>query len=288
LGQLSPQLLLAIAASYALLGRRPGRAGALLAVATHLKSFPGLLVVDLVLRRQWRAFVAAIGAGIALLALSIAVLGWEPHRVYLTRVVPAQSQWFGGPFNVSLTGFFTRLFVDTPFSTPIVALPAAAPALIILSTALLLAVTGYAVVRAPAANEGERAAFALTATAMMLAAPVNGQYNLVLAVLPLAVVVARVQRTWPHGLRWLLLVCLLLSLPVEFCDLRLFAQWCGPDTSSLAVKDLPWRQGWGNLLTFARFFGLLVLWGLLARLCLDRHRDHHYDPATKLASTDGV
>lgn len=272
LGQLSPLLLLVIAASYAALGR-PGRAGALLAVGTYLKSFPGLLVGDLLLRRQWRGCVAAVGAGLALGAVSVAVLGWEPHWAYLTGVIPAQSRWFGGPFNVSLNGFFTRLFMDTPFSSPIVAAPVGGLVLIILSTALLLAATAYAIVGARANAEGERAAFALTVTAMMLAAPINGQYNLVLAVVPLAVVVARVQQAWPHGLRWLLLVWLLLSLPVEFCDLGLFAQWCSPDLGNVSVKDLPWRQGWGNLLTSARFMGLVVLWALLARLCLEPDPD---------------
>ena len=33
--------------------------------------------------------------------------------------------------------------------------------------------------------------------------------------------------------------------------------------------DLPWRQGWGNLLIDGPFFGLLALWGLLVRQCLE-------------------
>jgi Glycosyltransferase family 87 len=273
MGQLSPQLLLVIAASYAALNQRPGRAGALLAVATYLKSFPGLLVGDFLLRRQWRGCVAAVGTGLALAALSVAVLGWEPHWTYITRVIPSQGRWFGGPFNVSLNGFFTHLLIDTPFSSPIIDAQTVGLVSIILSTALLLAATFYAVARAPANAQGDRLAFAVTATAMMLAAPINGQYNLVLAVVPLALVVARVQEAWPNGLRWLLLVWILLSLPVEFCDFGLFAQWCGPDLSNVPVKDLPWRQGWGNLLTSGRFFGLLLLWALLLRFCLERDPD---------------
>jgi len=272
MGQLSPQLLLVIALSYGALGRHAGWAGALAAVATYLKSFPGLLLGNLLLRRQWRACIAAISAGLALVAASLAVLGWEAHWEYVTRVIPAQSRWLGGPFNVSLTGFFTRLFVDTPFTSPIVAAQGAGLALIALSTLLVLAATGYWAARARSSAEGERAAFALTVVAMMLVAPINGQYNLALALVPLAELVASVQRRWPHGLRWLLLVWLLLSLPVEFCDLGLFTHWCGPDLSNVPVKDLPWRQGWGNLLMSARFFGLVSLWALLIRLCLERSR----------------
>jgi len=37
----------------------------------------------------------------------------------------------------------------------------------------------------------------------------------------------------------------------------------------LPVTEWPWRLGWGNLLTAGPIFGLLALWGLLLRLCLE-------------------
>jgi hypothetical protein len=99
--------------------------------------------------------------------------------------------------------------------------------------------------------------------------PINGQYNLVIAALPLAVAAARVQSAWPRHLRWLLLAGLLLSCPVELYDL-------------FPMDPMPWRLGWGNLLTSGPFFGLLTLWGLLLRLCLEPGAD---SPA--LSSEDG-
>jgi hypothetical protein len=46
-------------------------------------------------------------------------------------------------------------------------------------------------------------------------------------------------------------------MPIEYRDL-----W--------PVDPMPWRIGWGNLLTSGPFFGLLSLWVLMVRLCLDR------------------
>ena len=60
-GKVSPQLLLLIAAAYALLAaERDGAAGGALALVAYVKSFPGLLLGYLLLRRRWRALAAAI------------------------------------------------------------------------------------------------------------------------------------------------------------------------------------------------------------------------------------
>jgi hypothetical protein len=286
LGQLSPQLLLVIAAGYAAIGaRRSGLAGGIIAVGTYLKTFPGLLGVYLLLRRQWRAFLVAAGTGLALVLVSLLVLGWEPHWAYLTGVVPAQSRWFGGPFNVSLTGFLTRLWIDTQFTVPVADLPVLGKAAIALATVGLLAATGYAVWRAPTNRWGEHAAYGLTVVAMMLAAPINGQYNLILALVPLCVLVAWVQDGWLRGLRWLLLITLLLSLPVEYCDFGALVAGCSDAATDIAVKELPWRQGWGNLLSSGRFFGLVGLWILLLRLCLQPGRQAVPDSDPRLAAS---
>jgi hypothetical protein len=251
IGQLSPQLLLAVTAAYAALAaRRESTAGAFVALGASLKSFPALLGGYLLLRREWRGAIAALGVSIALLALTILVVGWEPHWTYLTRVVPAQTHWQGGPFNVSATGVFTRLLVDNPFTTPVLHAPALAQALIVGATLALLGATASVVWRA--APRGAGAAFAATVVASLLVSPINGQYNLVIVLLPLAVAAAGVQRAWPRGLRWLLLAAVLLGLPVEWYEL-----W--------PVYPMPWRSGWGTLLAAGPFFGLLALWGLLVR-----------------------
>ena len=267
IGQLSPLLVLLLAVMYAG-ASGPGRAGALaVAVGTHLKTIPALLGGYLLLRGRWRECAMAVLAGVLLLAASIAVLGWAPHWAYLTQVVPAQSHWFGGPFNVSLHGVITRLLVDNDFAVPIVAAPLLARAALVAALVAVLALTAWAVRRAPADRAGEQAAIAICVAAMLLVSPINGNYNLVLAVIPLAVLIKRAQDEWPSGLRWLLVVAILLSLPVEYAGL---GPWGPPDVSGpsmVALKELPWRQGWGNLLTTGPFWGLLALWALLFRRC---------------------
>jgi hypothetical protein len=269
-GQLSPQLLLLTVGAYAALAaRRPATAGGLIACAAYLKSFPALLGGYLLLRRQWHAALGALATGLALVALSLVVLGWEPHWTYLARVVPLQTLWVGGSFNVSLSGFLTRLLLPNAFTTPVVDAGAWGQAVIALSDIAVLAVSAYAVWRARADRAGEASAYALAVVVTLLVSPINGQYNLVIAALPLAVAAARVQADWPRHLRWLLVAGLLLSCPVELYDL-------------FPMDPMPWRLGWGNLLTSGPFFGLLALWGLLLRLCREPSAD-----SRALSSEDG-
>src|SRR5215216_2010409 len=259
LGQLSPQLLLVIAGIFAALGaRQPALAGTFLAFGAYL-----------LLRRQWRGFLAAVTAGLLLVALSLLVLGWEPHWTYLTRVVPAQRLWFGLPSEVSIMGFFTRLLVespfDDPFTTPVVVAEAAAQVAIAFSVVALLVASSYAIWRARSDREGEAAAYALAVVASMLVSPISGAYNLVIALLPLAVAAAHVQAAWPRHQWWFFLALMLLSLPVFPFDLWPVLAYFPPVSGDLP----PSQMGWGNLLASGPFFGLVVLWGLLVRLCLE-------------------
>jgi hypothetical protein len=275
-GQPSPQLLLVAAAAYAAAvgAHRAGLAGGLIAAGAYLKSFPGLIGIYLLARRQWLGCIAAAVAGLSLIALSVAVLGWQPHWDYVTGVVPAQRRWFGPLSNVSFVGVFTRLFTDNGFTEPILTSELLAQAAILLSSAALLLATAAAIWRARADRLGESAAFGLAVVAALLLSPINGTQNLLIAALPVAAAVASVQAAWPRHLRWLLVTMLLLTLPVEPCDLAPFRDWCLTDAGLLPISQMPWRLGWGQLLTLGPFFGLLALWGLLYRLCVEpRHAE---------------
>lgn len=66
------------------------RTGALiLAYVALSKIFPGLLVVYLLLARQWRAAAWTAGAGVALLVLSVWVLGTQPIADFVHHEMPA-------------------------------------------------------------------------------------------------------------------------------------------------------------------------------------------------------
>ena len=265
-GRVSTQLLLIIAAAFAALSAGQSvRAGTLLAGSAYLKSFPALLGGYLLLRRRWFAALVAVVAGLALLLLTALVLGWEVLWTYLTGVLPAQRHLFGIPANVSITGFFTRLLVPNPFTTPVVAADVPAQAAIAVSMAAILVATGYAVWRASPDRGAETTAYGLGVTASMLLAPINSIDHLTIAALPVAILGARVQAVWPRYAGWLVLTMVLLSLPADFYDF-----WPVQYvylTTSPAVW--PWRAGWGTLLAAGPFLGLLLLWALLFRLCLE-------------------
>ena len=263
LGQIAPILLLCIVVTYVSLGgRKAGAAGALVAFAAHLKTFPGLLGGYLLLRGQWRAAIAAVISGLLLVLWTILMVGWEPYRVYLTEIVPAQHPKLGVGWNISITGFFSVLLGDHPAIVHLT---------IGLSTALLLVASAYAIWRAPRTRDGEAAAYALAVVVSLLVSPINGQYNFVILVLPLAVATARVQATWPRHLRWLLLIMLLLVQRYEVCELWPLQDWCN---SQFTPGELPWRPGWAHLLIEGPFYGLVALWALLLRLCLERPTAH--------------
>jgi hypothetical protein len=236
--------------------QRSGTAGALVAVVAYLKSFPALLGGYLLLRRQWRAGLVACMTGVALLGATLLVLGWEPHWTYLTGVIPTQRFWFGNMSNVSITGFFTRLLIPNPFTIPVLSAETLGQGLIVATSVALLAGTGYGVWRAARDHAGDMLTYALAVVAMLLVAPINGVQNLIIAMVPLAVAAARIPAADARYQRWLMAAIVLLILPIELTDL-LRSSWPF------------WRIGWGILLASGPLFGLLVLWILLLRLCLE-------------------
>ena len=65
---------------------RPAAGGALLAFVTASKLYPGLLIVYLIVRRQWRALGWTIAFGLAFVLLSIVDMGWAPYVAFLSHL----------------------------------------------------------------------------------------------------------------------------------------------------------------------------------------------------------
>jgi hypothetical protein len=66
--------------------RRWAAGGALLAFATLSKLYPGMLVVYLLARREWRAAAWTTALGAVLLALSVLDVGWAPYKAFLQHL----------------------------------------------------------------------------------------------------------------------------------------------------------------------------------------------------------
>jgi hypothetical protein len=249
-GQASPPLFLLVSAVFALLhARRPSPAGALVAVAAAIKSFPGLLGCYLLLRGQWRASLVALVTGLVIAVGIVSMLGWEAIETYLTHVIPALRSMYAGSYNISLTGFFTRLLIPNASTTPAAPAPEFGQALILASTLGMFAATAYGVWRAPRDSSGEGPAYALAVVAMLVVSPISGLYNLVVALLPFAVATARIGPSEIGRRLCLLTAMMLVFLPLHF------------------VVPFP-PSGWNVVLACAPLFGLLLLWAQLLQLCL--------------------
>jgi hypothetical protein len=79
---------LLVGACWAHQRKRSGLAGALVALATAIKLFPFIFCLYFLRKRQWRAFISAVVAGIVCVVVSMSVFGWEVHRTYLQQILP--------------------------------------------------------------------------------------------------------------------------------------------------------------------------------------------------------
>ena len=74
---------LAMIAMVLLAQRRYAAGGALLAFVTVSKLFPGLLIVYLLVRREWRALAWTMGVIAVLVGISLLDTGWAPYNAFL-------------------------------------------------------------------------------------------------------------------------------------------------------------------------------------------------------------
>ena len=85
-------------------------AGVLLAIATAIKLTPGLFFVFYVLRRRWSVVIWGALAGMAITALTAAVIGLESYESYLKDVLPLSSRYTPMRINASLAGLWSKWF----------------------------------------------------------------------------------------------------------------------------------------------------------------------------------
>ncbi len=109
-GQFGLLLALLFVGALRALPVRPILAGVLIGALTIKPQLGLLLPLMLVLTHSWRAFAAAALTALALVALSVAVLGVEPWQVYLADTVPFQWR-----FLEVMNGFY-RFQMITPYA----------------------------------------------------------------------------------------------------------------------------------------------------------------------------
>jgi alpha-1,2-mannosyltransferase len=216
-GQLTPLLFAMIAATWAMdrMGR-PAAAGMLVGSAAAMKLFPAYLVVVFAVRRSWRALLAA-GASFAVWNLAtILVLGWEPYRDYLQVVMHQQEMIRSWACNLSVAGFWHKLFDPTAelaLAPCLWTSPRLARFGIAVSDLMVTAVVAAMVHRARTPEQRD-VAFAAAVSAMLLVSPVTWDISMLLLLLPIAVL-ARTAGTSRGMAVVLMSIFLVLWLPQQ-------------------------------------------------------------------------
>jgi alpha-1,2-mannosyltransferase len=239
-------------------------AGLALGLAAGLKLFPGFLFIYFLFAGRWRALAAGLAAALAVNAVAWAVFGTEAFTTYVRQVMPGvldfQSSWR----NVSLNGFWQRLYDPRP-EDKIVALresPQLARGLALASQLFVAAVAALVALRAKTPATRDRAV-AVGVFGMLLASPVAWTHYFVLLAIPVAVLWVRL-RGWPRWAFWPLIVP--LWLPENFFALLAL----GPEQARLLINRQHAPIGAAtNLAALSAFTYVLLALFLLATLVRD-------------------
>jgi uncharacterized membrane protein len=120
-GQIDLALLLALTLALWALRAEHARpdvlAGALVALGTLFKVYPLLLLAFFVVKRRWWALAGFALGMLVLNGISIAVVGWEMHRVYLFEVLPRIGGTTSWVENQTISGFLARLVLPPTDTT---------------------------------------------------------------------------------------------------------------------------------------------------------------------------
>jgi hypothetical protein len=232
-------------------------AGFLFAIATLMKLFPGLVLLYLLILKQWRAFFATVSFIVVGLIATTIIVGFDDMRTYAIIIVVRDIDDFGGyVLNHSICGIVTKLFgKPMGWFEPIVELPYISSLLIILLSIGILAYTVLKMREIVVTKERADYAFALTLVTMLLLSPITWSHIFTVLILPIGLLLREyINEPTSKRLRLFLFILLLVSLP----DL-LIAQ-------ALMAMHHPFVMPWYSmLLTLGPSAGLVLLWIVLMR-----------------------
>jgi Glycosyltransferase family 87 len=177
-------------------------AGILVALATCLKLYPGLLFVYLLVRYR-RAFAAACVAAGTLGLLAVLASGWSSIVAYRTGIDPIIARYAVFATNVSLLGVLARLIVPLALAQGLASLIAVVT---VGFTAWLVYSRSTGSKRQSGSGDVE---YALFVALMPILSPIAWHHYLVILLLPFAVLMQRLTR----GLVAMLGCFAILSLP---------------------------------------------------------------------------
>lgn len=267
-GQINLLVLCMLLAFYIMLvKKRELPAMFFLALAIVLKTYPAVLAVLLLAQRRYRAVISLSLILLGWLVMSLVILPGVVWGDWFEYVLP-----FGGygravealcsPANVwnqNLNGFFARLFMNGDSSNALIHIPMLARVLPYLCSSVLLALSTWLCHRI-SRKHGDRfigLEFALYLTVIFLISPLSWFHHLVF-ILPACFSVIHLSLTRSHSGRALLAWAALGILAWNW--------YLWPDSAAML------REGWTVLLASSRFYGVMVILGLLITELVTQNR----------------
>jgi alpha-1,2-mannosyltransferase len=264
LGQLTSVIGLLIALTWVL--ERSKRmeqsclAGALVGIAAAIKLFPAYVVVYYLAQLRIRPILAATLIFMVLNTLAVLVLGIDTYHDYINIVLPYQSKFRSFGYNISIAGFWYKLFDPLGERNLIIPLwhcPVLAHTGTLLSDlAITLAVIK---ISSQALTVTQRDfAFAAVVTAMLLVSPVTWDFSLPLLLVPLALL-------GQHSLKpyasWMLGPLILISIAIWIPQILLTKL----ALAGRSVIYVPWTFMLGA--PSLKFYALLATFALTIVAC---------------------
>jgi hypothetical protein len=226
-------------------------AGYSLALAGMIKLYPGFLGLYFLRNSERRVVWWSLIWGMVFVLISLALNGWLPYEQYLRKVLFGGFYPYAAEFNISFVGFFQRLLVPSKFAIALADAPWLAWGLAAVCSLLTLLGCVWVGGNRPDATV-QALRYSVYLCAMLLLAPVNGVYNLVVLVFPVLVGMRALEIRPDHGLRaWLVIGLALTCIPPGW-------------SNSLPIyTDV--HTGWGILLLSPALYGVVIIFMMMIR-----------------------
>ena len=232
-------------------------AGFLFAVATLMKLFPGIVLLYLLMSKNWRTLFSATFFILLGLLTTTLVVGIDDVMTYsVTMVARNIDEWRGFVLNHSVGGMITKMFGErTRWTEPLIQLHHNSYLLIIFLNSLILIVLTFKMKKMTAQPKLADYAFGLTIISMLLMSPITWGHILPILILPFGLLLREhIDKPSSSKLRLLLFILFLVSLPDVLIARGLMAIYY--------PFQMPW---YSMLLTLGPSMGIVLLWGVFCR-----------------------
>jgi len=184
---------------YLHLKRRPWLAGLCLGIFVPIKYYPLVVLAGLASHRQWRVVLGGAVAIAAVVLVSIGVLGWQVHQIFLQEVIlnHLTGHLVPGPRFLALfqsfDTLFERLFILDPVRNPHpwIAAPLARTVAIAATKGSIVLAAAVALIKLARSADARAIApvIGILGILVLLIAPGTTTYNMALLWLPVALLI---------------------------------------------------------------------------------------------------